>query len=119
MLIYLGAKNLMEEGRKNDKVWNLLCCASKVYKNNVNAIEELRKTNELLATQNQTLEEQIKTSSGFSNPDTRLTKRTRVDDTMSGAPVRESAASNPSRGESDVWGQFESFMNSTTSRAMY
>jgi hypothetical protein len=115
-----GAKNAMQEGRKNDKVWNLLCCASKVYKNNVNAIEELRKTNELLATQNQTLEEHLKTSSGFNNADTRLTKRARVDDPQSMAPQRDGANAVPSsRGESDVWGQFESFMTSSTNRAMY
>jgi hypothetical protein len=116
-----GAKHLMEEGRKNDRVWNLLCCASKVYKNNVNAIEELRKANELLATQNQTLEEHLKTSSGFSNPDARLTKRSRTDDGASGAPPQRDTVPQPvgQRSETDVWSQFESFMNSSTSRAMY
>lgn len=38
-----GVERMIDEGRSKDSVWEVLCCASKAHKINVNTIEELTK----------------------------------------------------------------------------
>jgi hypothetical protein len=81
------------------------------HKNNVNTIEDLQKTNSLLADKNKELEEHLRSASGFSSIDTRLAKRARGNDAVGEPQNTSSVHATPTMPETDVWSQFEMMMN--------
>ncbi len=100
-------------GKHKDKVWELLCCASKAHKENVNTIEDLTKTNTMLQQRNKELEEISRTNMGFNDSEARFSnKRSRTDDPTNTATIESTMP--PSSDTSDVWGNFESLMTSTS-----
>lgn len=119
-----GAQNLINSGKSKDRVWELLCCASKAHKANVETIEKLKQANDLLSTENDSLQKERRAYDGFDDITTRMGKRPRAnDDTASMDQSDPRSARNDTNEErvptSDVWGQFEQFMSTTQSRAMY
>eukprot|EP00961_Rhodomonas_salina_P273208 3691454-Rhodomonas_salina.1 len=100
-----GAKQLINGGRSKDRVWELLCCASKTHKMNVNTIEELRETNKLLSTQNETLQKELRSNDGFDDYSSRMAKRARPASDPYDAPRDDAGgASGESVPITDVWG---------------
>lgn len=125
--VQTGIDQLIKNGKSKDHVWELLCCASQAHRDNVNTIEKLNKTNGILSVKNKELEDIVRSEKGFGDDDARLGKRRR-DDPVSGEPCATHAASGIPPGgvevmapshDSDVWGQFESFMSANTVRTLY
>eukprot|EP00961_Rhodomonas_salina_P161330 2171738-Rhodomonas_salina.2 len=116
-----GIDKLIEGGRNKDKMWEILCCASKTHKANVNTIEELTKTNNMLMERNKQLETIARTGEGYSNDAARIGKRSRSNDTEQQQPAQSGALEGGgSQFETtDCWGQFESLMSNNKNNVVY
>lgn len=118
-----GIDVMMKEGRKEDHVWDILCCASNLHMTNVNTIEELNKTNGMLSDKNKELQEMARKYQGYDCPDSRLesvsSKRVRTNDpqTTQQQTQNNTAMNSTTMDQSDCWGQFESFMRGANDRS--
>lgn len=121
-----GIDVMMKEGRNEDHVWDILCCASNLHMTNVNTIEELNKTNGMLSDKNKELQEIARKYQGYDCPDSRLesvsTKRVRTNDPVYNTSQtiqqtqNNTAMNSATVDPSDCWGQFESFMRVANDR---
>jgi hypothetical protein len=110
-------------GDQKDKMWQLMCCASELHQTNVNTINTLTQTNNMLQEKNRELEDLAQKQQGFgSSSSARLEKRARVDE---GPPVGSTGAAHATvsdlenGGPSDLWASFARSFSQENARSRY